>query len=150
MAVGTGAVFFRYVEQVGNAVEVGLFQQAGGGQAFGTDPGQGDDVVLRAITCGLELGDHFRGAAGAVGDDLGAGLGLEGRGDVAQCRQARVIGPGQQTQGLALKARVTGVGADERHAHGGGRHRGNPNGLDELSSVQIMLAHKGLPLLLLI
>ncbi|MNN20054.1 hypothetical protein D3C81_1333140 [compost metagenome] len=148
VAIGAGAVFLRYIDQVGNAVEVGFFQQVGGGQTFGADACQGDDVVLRTITTGLELGDHFRGAAGAVGDDLAAVLVLEGCGDVAQCSQAGVIGPGQQTQGLAGKTCVAGIGLDERHAHGCRCNRGYAHGLDELTSVQIMLAHYGLPLFL--
>ncbi|MND93875.1 hypothetical protein D3C80_860770 [compost metagenome] len=144
MAIGAGAVFFRYVDNVGDAVEVGLFQKTGTGQAFGTNAGQGNDVVLRAIATGLELGDHFRGAAGAVGNDLGAGLGLEGCGDIAQRSQARVIGPGQQAQGLALEFGVAGLGVDEWHGHGGGGNRSHTHGFDELPSVQIMLAHYGL------
>ncbi len=144
--VGAGAVFFRYIDQVGNAVEVGFFQQSGGGQTFSTDSGQGDDVVLRTVTAGLEFGDHFRGAASAVGDDLGAGLGLERGGDVAQCGEAGVIRPGQQTQGLAGKPCVAGAGPDEGHAQGRRCYRGDADGFNELTPVQIMLAHEGLPL----
>ncbi|MNE74671.1 hypothetical protein D3C80_1707640 [compost metagenome] len=103
---------------------------------------------MRAIATGLELGDHLRGAAGAVGDDLGTGLGFKGRGNVAQRGKPGVIGPGQQAQGLALETGIAGAGANERHAHGRRGNRGDTYGLDELSSVQIMLAHGGLPLLL--
>jgi hypothetical protein len=62
--------------------------------------------------------------------------------------QAGVIGPGQQAQGLAGKACIAGISLDERQAHGRRCYRGNAHGLDELTSVQIMLAHDGLPLFL--
>ncbi len=138
MAVGAGAKARVHALQVGQLVEVGLFQQAGMGQGDGAHAGQGDHVVLRAVAAGLELGHHLRGAAGAVGDDLGAGLGLEGFGDVAQHGQAGIVRPGQQAQRLAGELAGLAQGMQCGKTQGSRGQAQGGGGLDQRASADIV------------
>jgi hypothetical protein len=75
--------------------------------------------------------------AGAVGDHLGAGLGFEGLGDVAQHCQACVVRPGQQAQRLAGELAGLAQRMQRGEAHGG-RGQAERGGLDQRASADIV------------